>query len=268
MPDIYATISEQPVDVQQRVIQALNLRADEPEMQGMLNDYLADIEVPTNAHVLEIGCGAGAATRKLSGLPNVSHVTATDLSPHLLARARELSKNLDNVTFAEADARSLEFEDDSFDIVVSHTVLCHVPEPQEALREAFRVLKPSGQIVVFDSDYATMNIATGDFDPLQSCVDAVLSNFVHDIWFMRRLPKMVQAAGFIESRTKGHGYVKISDPKYLLTVVDRGADAIATEGIIGTEMAAALKAEARRRVEEQQFYGVVMFGSLIAKKGP
>jgi hypothetical protein len=111
-----------------------------------------------------------------------------------------------------------------------------------------------------------MSIAIGDFDPVQSCVDCVLANFVHDQWFMRRLPKMVTEAGFRISRSDGHGYVKVTDPKYLLTVVDRGADIIEAAGTIGSGLAAELKAEIRRRVQENRFYGEIMFGSLTAEK--
>jgi len=266
MPDIYATINKQPDEVQERVLEAMSLRAEEPEMQAMLEQYLSALRIPAEARVLEIGCGAGAATRKIAELPSVGQVTGMDPSPLFLKRARQDLADLSNVTFLEGDARSLQLEDESFEIVVAHTVLCHVPEPKKALREANRVLVPGGQIVIFDGDYATMNIAIGDFDPLQSCVDCLLSNFVHDQWFMRRLPKMVAEAGFRVCRSDGHGYVKISDPKYLLTVVDRGADIIEAAGTIGSDLAEELKAEARRRVEENRFYGEIMFGSLVAEK--
>jgi len=266
MPDIYATISEQPQEVQERVVEAMRLRADEPEMQAMLDQYLSVLEIPKGAKVLEIGCGAGPATRKIAELPSVSKVTALDPSPVFLERARQDLADLTNVEFLEGDARSLQLEDGSFEVVLAHTVLCHVPEPEKALQEAYRVLVPGGQIVIFDGDYATMNIAIGDFDPLQSCVNCLLSNFVHDLWFMRRLPKMLDGAGFRVLRSEGHGYVKVSDPKYLLTVVDRGADMIEAEDTIGSNLATALKAEVRRRVEENRFYGEIMFGSLVAKK--
>ena len=266
MPDIYATISEQPPDVQERIIEALSLRADEPEMQAMLNDYLSALDLPAHARVLEIGSGAGAATRKIAEHPDVGQVTALDPSPVFLERARDILADLDNVSFEQGDARSLPFADGSFEVVLAHTVLCHVPRPEEALGEAYRVLVSGGQIVIFDGDYATMSVAAGDFDPIQRCVDCVLSNYVHDRWLMRRLPHMVEAAGFRLRRSDGHGYIKVTDPKYLLTVVDRGADAIASAGIVGGELAAALKAEARRRVDENRFYGAIMFGSLVAEK--
>ena len=266
MPDIYGTISEQPTEVQKRVVEAMSLRANEPEMQTMMDQYLSALKVPPNARVLEIGCGAGPATRKIAALPGVSHVTGLDPSPVFLERARLDLAELSNVTFLEGDARSLQMKDESFELVIAHTVLCHVPEPEKALQETFRVLVRGGKIVIFDGDYATMSISIGDFDPLQSCVECVLSNFVHDQWFMRRLPRLVTEAGFRIARSDGHGYVKVSDPKYLLTVVDRGADILEAAGTIGKGLAAELKAEVRHRVRENRFYGEIMFGCVTAEK--
>lgn len=266
MPDVYASISQQPKQVQERVVDAMSLRAEEPEMQAMLEQYLSKIEVPEGARVLELGCGSGHATRAIADLPGISHVTGIDPSPVFLESAQAASKGDSNITFAEGDARSLVYDDESFEIVLSHTTLCHVPEPKKALQEAHRVLIPSGQLVVFDGDYATMSLAIGDFDPVQQCVDALLENFVHDKWFMRHLPNMADKAGFEVRQMEGHGYVKITDPDYLLTVVHRGADAIAAEGTIGPDFVAALRQEAQRRVEQNDFYGVIMFATLIAEK--
>lgn len=264
MPDIYSSISQQSREVQARVVDAMRLRGQEPEMAAMLERYLSRIEVLDGARVLEIGCGAGFATRAIASLPGVAHVTGIDPSPVFLESARDTSGDYPNITFAQGDARSLAYDDGSFEIVLSHTTLCHVPEPEKALREAHRVLTPGGQLVVFDGDYATMSLAVGDFDPIQACVDALLENFVHDKWFMRHLPKLADEAGFEVREMEGHGYIKITDPDYLLTVVHRGADSIAAAGTIGPELVAALRREAQRRVEQGQFYGVVMFASLIA----
>ena len=52
----------------------------------------------------------------------------------------------------------------------------------------------------------------------------------------------------------------------MLTVVERGADMLHALGQIGSEMAAMLKAEAYRRVEEKTFFGHVAYGSLTARK--
>lgn len=266
MADVYATMNEQPTEVQERIVEAMRLRAEEPEMQVMLERYLSSVDVPQGARALEIGCGAGAATRKLAVLPGVSEVTAIDPSEIFLVSARKAMSDLPNVKFYQGDARSLAFDEGTFDLVLSHTVLCHVPDVEKAVREAFRVLVPGGQLVVFDGDYATMNVAVNDFDPLQCCVDALIRNYVHDPWFMRHLPKLAERCGFTVRKSDGHGYVKLSDPQYLTTAVSRGADQLVSQGTIGPELAAALKSELNRRVKEGQFYGVIVFGSLIAQK--
>lgn len=67
-------------------------------------------------------------------------------------------------------------------------------------------------------------------------------------------------------RFDSHGYVETAEPGYLLTVVDRGVDALVSPGIIGEELGAALKAEARRRAERGEFYGHIGYASLLARK--
>jgi len=65
---------------------------------------------------------------------------------------------------------------------------------------------------------------------------------------------------------RSYGYVQITDPNYMLTIVDRGADALAVAGQIGRELTDALKAEARRRVEQHAFFGHIAYASLLARK--
>ena len=109
-------------------------------------------------------------------------------------------------------------------------------------------------------------VATGDFDPVQSCVDAAISALVHDRWLARRLPALANTAEFDITRFDGHAYVQTLPPDYLLTRVDRGADALVGWGRIRPALADALKAEARQRVENHEFYGSITFANLIGRK--
>ena len=61
-------------------------------------------------------------------------------------------------------------------------------------------------------------------------------------------------------------YVTIDDADYMVSIADRGADALAASGRIGRQLADALKAEARRRVEQGSFFGHVAYASVLAAK--
>jgi arsenite methyltransferase len=170
------------------------------------------------------------------------------------------------VAFEEADGRALRQPDHAFDVVVFHTTLTHVPQPDRALSEAFRVLRPGGTLAICDGDYATITVALGEYDPLQACIDAMKAAFLNDMWLVRRLPTLLRAAGFDVLRSRSHGYIQTSHPEYMLTLVDRGADTLASEGRIGSELCASLKAEARRRAEAGEFFGFIGFASLIVRR--
>jgi SAM-dependent methyltransferase len=232
----------------------------------MLQAYLTDAALPRGARVLEVGCGTGAVTRVLAAWPGVSEAVGIDPSPVFLAKARELARTLTTIVFEEADGRSLPFGAATFDAVVFHTTLCHVPDPGVALQEAARVLRPAGRLAVFEGDYATATLATRAEDPLDTCAEAFREHFVHDPWLVRRLPALVRTAGMDPVCVRSHGYVELEPSFMLSSWVDLGADALVAAGRIGADLAAALKAEARRRIASGEYFGHIAYLSIVARK--
>jgi ubiquinone/menaquinone biosynthesis C-methylase UbiE len=266
MPDVYNTITTAEPSMIQRIAIALEVRAADRQQQRMLESYLHEIQFPPAAKVVEVGCGTGPVARRLATWPNVAEVIGLDPSSVFIAKARELGAPFTNLSFREGLAHPLPFSDAEVDVVVFHTTLCHLSEPREALREAFRVLRPGGWLAIYDGDYASTTFGTGTLDPLQICAESFRANFVHDSWLARRTPMLAQAAGFGLVSYRTHGYTESSSPDYMLTIVDRGADALASTGQIGPGLAEALKAEARRRVPGHEFFGHINYTSLVARK--
>jgi SAM-dependent methyltransferase len=143
MADVYAMITDAEPALVAQLAEVLELRAADPQQAAMRQAYLGDIRFPAGARVLEVGCGTGAVTRELAGWPGVAEVVGLDPSPTFLASARR-HHSPGNVEFVEGDARALQFQDRSFDVVVFHTTLCHVPEPERALRQAARAAAAAG----------------------------------------------------------------------------------------------------------------------------
>ena len=100
------------------------------------------------ARVLEVGCGTGFFTLnlKLAGVIDQAHVT--DISPGMVEVARRNAAALGfDIEGRVADAERLPYDDASFDLVVGHAVLHHIPDVELAFREVLRVLKPGGRFV-------------------------------------------------------------------------------------------------------------------------
>lgn len=106
-----------------------------------------EVEVPYPT-ALELGTGTGFFLLNLMQAGVMSHGTASDISPGMVEVAVRNAKGLGlDVDGKVVDAETLPFEDDSFDLVVGHAVLHHIPDLELALREVVRVLKPGGRFV-------------------------------------------------------------------------------------------------------------------------
>jgi ubiquinone/menaquinone biosynthesis C-methylase UbiE len=118
------------------------------QMIGLARGRAWVFERPTGGRVLEIGAGTG---KNLPRYPADATVIATDLSPGMLARARErMAGGPGRLRFVVTDAEDLAFKDGTFDKVVATCVFCSVPDPVRGLQEARRVLRPGGEVVLLE----------------------------------------------------------------------------------------------------------------------
>jgi SAM-dependent methyltransferase len=266
MPDAFDNFDERPPAMREQTIAFLEHRNAAPDRRAILDSYLAEIAFPPKAQVLEVGCGSGGITRVLAQWPGVCEAVGIDPWASFIEKARELGTGIANLSFQQADGHALPFEDASFDAVAFHTTLLHMHDPATALREAYRVLRDGGWISVFDPDPLATTFAIMEKDPLQTVHEASIALGYLNPWLPRQLPGLIRAAGFRSSRIRSYGTAESGGDGFALPFFDATVDAVARAGGIGSELAATIKGEARRRVEAGTF---VMFGtnvSVIARK--
>jgi len=102
-------------------------------------------QLQTFDHSLELGAGTGYFSLNLMQAGVITDATCTDISPGMIATLEGNGARLGlDVTTRVADAEALPFGDASFDLVLGHAVLHHLPDLEQAWREIHRVLMPGG----------------------------------------------------------------------------------------------------------------------------
>ena len=126
------------------------------------------------ARVLEVACGTGISTRHLAhALPKGSEIVATDLNDAMLAHAQKVNGDLPGVTYQQADALDLKFEDASFDAVVCQFGVMFFPDRVAGLSEMSRVLRDGGHLAITVWDSMDRNPAVA---VMKSVIDQVFEN--------------------------------------------------------------------------------------------
>lgn len=98
---------------------------------------------------LEIGAGTGFFSLNLRQAGVLDEIHVTDISPGMVEAAKSNARKLGfEIGGRVADAERLPYDDASFDVVVGHAVIHHIPDVELAIREMLRVLRPGGRLVV------------------------------------------------------------------------------------------------------------------------
>ncbi|HET8566467.1 MAG TPA: class I SAM-dependent methyltransferase [Solirubrobacterales bacterium] len=105
-------------------------------------------EAGSGAVIADVPCGGGVALRRLSPDQEVRYIAA-DLSPKMLRRAqrRAAERSLRQVETMEADMTDLPLADEEVDLFLSFSGLHMIPEPERAVAEIARCLKPGGEVI-------------------------------------------------------------------------------------------------------------------------
>jgi arsenite methyltransferase len=145
--------------------QEFNRWANEGEGEKMERHHL-DIAEKTirlmeprpGERVLDLGCGAGWATRLLARLVNdgregFGQVVGLDVSDEMIRHARAASKDFDNILYVCGSAQQIPWEENFFDKVLSIESFYYYPDQDRALADLFRVMAPHGRLFILINLY-------------------------------------------------------------------------------------------------------------------
>ncbi|GGO01067.1 class I SAM-dependent methyltransferase [Saccharibacillus kuerlensis] len=154
-------------------------------------------------HVLEIGSGTGVNFPFYKEALHVTRVTAIEPDPSMLDKSLSKIKDLSKVHAYLGDAQKLPFPDHTFDTVVGTLVFCTIPDPEKALSEIQRVLKPEGKLLLFE------HVRLNHFflSRLQDLLTPLWKQVCHGCCLNRNTLQIVTEAGFhakkVDSTYKG-----------------------------------------------------------------
>ena len=223
--------------------------------------------------VADLGCGVGMVTQLLSQLVGPDgEAVGVDFSSAQITKAKQLlSPDSSNVSFVEASATQTGLEPESFDLVYCRFLLIHLQEPEKALSEMYRLLKPNGILVCEDGDLTSAG--SEPYSKLQAF--AVLFGQLGPCWGVdytlgRRLFRLILDANFSEPDiTYNQPVIVRGENKRLLelSVAEAGA-AFIEAGLINSDELERVLTEMRRLADDETVLAVMPKMSQVWARKP
>jgi len=129
-----------------------------------------------DARVLDLCTGTGALAVRLAR--RCKAVTGADISPGMLEIARARNPSLINVSWVEADAQNLPFEDGTFDVVTASYGVRNLPDLVKGLQEMCRVVSPGGQVGILEFGHPRNRVWRALFSCYSRCVIPLLGGLI------------------------------------------------------------------------------------------
>ena len=266
--DAMQFVNEQDAATLERFVERLEFRARDPTFSAYRDEYLALVDLPHAAAVLDLGCGTGVVARAIAARDGFAGtVTGVDQSPAFVAAAERLAAGAgDRVAFVVGDAHELDLPAASFDVAVAHTLVSHVRDPLAVLAEAARVVRPGGSVAVFDGDYASLTFGSDDGRLGQAMERAIQSIVMSSPRVMRELPRLLPQAGLRLIAMRSHVYAEAGSSGFLLNLAETYAPMAASTGLLPAADVDAWLADQRRSAEQGTFFAACNYYAYVAAR--
>ena len=132
----------------------------EPRHPGMMEKVFRMMQVQPKDRVIDLGCGAGWATRQLARLASEGVAVGLDVSDEMVALARQQSVEIENVMFVLGAADEIPWQEDFFSLLLSVDSAFYWPDLEAATHEIFRVMAPGGRIFILNTFYRESPLAS------------------------------------------------------------------------------------------------------------
>jgi SAM-dependent methyltransferase len=270
MADIFQTLDQLDREKLQMVADRLEYRGTYPAFVAMRERYFDRLPLDRCRNVLDMGCGTGVVTRALAArLPPEAKLTGTDFSAELIEFARRFAaaEGLgERISFETADSHETGEKESHYDLVVLHTLLSHVADPAQVLKEAARVTKSGGRVVVFDGDYASITFGAGDPELNDRALQGLLKTVVAHPRAMRQFPELLPGSSLELEDFLPEVLAEAGKAGFFESMLDSYTPSMVAAGHLDEETARRWSATHHAASEAGTFFGSCNFVTYILRK--
>jgi SAM-dependent methyltransferase len=268
--DIYRLAPSADAAVLEVIADRLEFRGTDDGYVRLSQRYLTRLPCTGVERILALGCGTGIEVRALRRLTEPgTTIVGVDHSRELIEVARRLTAQegaSDKVTYATADAHDLPYADGEFDIVTMHTLISHVDDPVQVLREARRVVRPGGTIAIFDGDYASLTFGYPDHAVATAVEAKLIQLIVANPRIMRDLPRLLGDTGLALTAAEGVLYANLGSGSFWAGAAESYGALLGRSGLIAEEVVDRWRAFQARSAADNTLFAACSYYTYLARR--
>ena len=235
-----------------------------------LRDWALTVAQPVaGERAVDVGSGTGTVTREMAALV-AANGSALGVEPNARLRelAQERSAAVAGVRFVDGLATALPLEDASVDLVWCERVLQHLDDPQAAVSEMARVLRPGGRALLLDSDWGSLVVSTMTPE-VQAALLLNLTRENHNPFAGRHILGQATAAGLVADDDVGSAAMILPSRQLVASgMLANWLDPAVRVGGLSREVADVALRASGEAIERGDFFGAVtMYAFCIRKPG-
>jgi ubiquinone/menaquinone biosynthesis C-methylase UbiE len=268
--DVFRLAPKMDAAVLKMIAARLEFRATDEGYARMSQAYFARVPLASAQRLLALGCGTGVEVRALKRLLGPEAViVGIDHSPVLIDTAQRLTAEeglSDNVSYHAGDAHGLPCADGEFDLVTLHTLISHVEDPVQVLREARRVVRPGGTVAVFDGDYASLTFGYPDHALAVVIEEKLRQVLVANPRVMRDMPRILRAVGLEMTEAEGRLYPNIGGGTFWTNAAEAYGTVLARSDLLPRAVIDDWRAFQTQSAADNTFFGASNYYTYLARR--